>query len=263
MFKMKMIEINSIKYETSQELHERSIFLAFTTRQKGVSLGEYQSLNLAFHVNDKDQNVVENRELIAKASSLDPLRFTCCQQVHGNKALMVEEKNIGAGSVNLKNSIPRTDSLITMLKNVPLMLFYADCLPVVLVSLEPSKIAVIHAGYKGLLGNIIKETFNKFSDKYGNDSIYAFLGPSIGSCCYEVDSQRFKLFTDLFPQLIGDKSNFLDLKKIATLQLNKLGINDSHIISSKHCTYCNEDLFYSFRRNHVTGRQAAIASIME
>ncbi len=251
MFSLETIQKDAIVYQTSSMLLERSIFLAFTTRSSG---------NLALHVDDDPDVVVNNRLLMAKAFGINEKLLTCAQQVHGNKVYFVDKKDAGRGYADFNSAIKETDALITDKPNILLSMFFADCLPVVLVGLKPKIVAVVHAGYKGLINGVIGNAQSAMFNSIKPKDLLAFLGPSIGPCCYKVDDERLAKFKQKFSQLEFANNN-LDLKAIATFQLKQLGVKEENIFSSKYCTNCNPDLFFSYRQNKITGRQAAVAMI--
>lgn len=261
MYELKHVKKNGLIYLTSPELQERGIFLAFTTRQKGFSPAPYDSLNLAFHVQDHQQNVIKNRRFLADNLGFDLEKLTCAKQVHGNAAIDIKAENIGRGATDYEAAIDETDALATEISGSPIAMFFADCLPVVLISLEPKKVAIAHAGFKGLLNGVIGNAVALFGDRFPKERMLAFLGPSIGKCCYKVDRKRIADFNNRFGSIVKTDDKALDLKNIAKYQLKTAGLRASNIISADYCTCCNDELFFSFRRNNITGRQAAIALI--
>jgi len=263
MYKLRLTTNKGITYLTSPALQERSIFLAFTTKHGGVSAAPYDSLNLAFHVGDKPKHVLMNRKHLAKILDFEPSRLTCAQQVHGNMAKFVDAKDAGKGADGYETAIKNTDGLATDISGITLGMFFADCLPVVLVSLEPRVVAIAHAGYKGLLGGVVEQLIQKISLKAETGRLLAFLGPAIGTCCYHVENNRIEKFRQKFPGAVNKNDISLDLKKIAKHILIEEGLTPGNIYQSSFCTCCSNDLFFSYRRNSTTGRHAAIISIKD
>lgn len=261
-FQLKLTTDKGITYLTSPVLQEHSIFLAFTTRHSGFSNEPYKSLNLALHVEDNEKKVLKNRHVVSKVLGYKENSLTCAQQIHGTSIQLVDDKSVGAGSTDYATSLKGIDGLITDKANVPIGLFFADCLPVVLVSSSPKIVAIAHAGYKGIISGIINKLIKKISVRVQPKEMLAFLGPSIGSCCYKVNERRVKRFSKAFPSIVKESDKALDLKAIASYQLYKAGLDPANIFCSSYCTCCNSDLFFSYRKSKVTGRQAAIAFIM-
>lgn len=214
-------------------LRERSNLIVFTNRTAG---------NLAFHVGDDRKKVAKNRRRLFKLLGLDINRLTTANQVHGTKVVRVTEKEVGSGAFSDEDAIPLTDALITNLKNTPLAVFLADCLPVILVDYFKQVIGVVHAGRKGVQSEIVPETLRLVKKSFASSpgDVLAFVGPGIGSCCYPID-----------------------LHQIVVEQLMSEGILKEHISMSEECTSCRNDLFFSYRKEKTCGRQAAIAAILK
>ncbi len=261
MYKLELQITDNITYITSKELFKNDIYLAFTMRKTGLSSKPYDSLNLGFHVDDDPKTVAQNRILTSKALKYNAGDLTCSQQVHGNKVKFVAQNEKGAGSLDYDTSIAGVDGLATDVENLPMAMFFADCLPVVLIGLDPKTVAIVHAGYKGLLNNVIERMLKITRQKIEPSKMLAFLGPAIGPCCYEVEAERINMFHANFPNIVRKNDKALDLKKIAIHQLEGCGVGLKNIFNADYCTSCNSELFYSFRKEKVTGRQAAIAFI--
>ena len=107
------------------------------------------TLNLALHVGDEVELVLQNRRLFAQALGLDASKFTTCEQVHGSNVAVVDEALVGAGATALADTIKDTDALVTNLANVPLLLFFADCVPLLFADERQGVCAVAHAGWRG------------------------------------------------------------------------------------------------------------------
>lgn len=242
-------------------LRERSILICFTTRLGGVSLEPYDSLNLAYHVGDDPKRVTENRARVLTALGLDAARLTTARQVHGNAILEVNGKNAGAGAVNEGDE--NADALMTSLIETPLAVFTADCIPVILADTVTRKITVVHAGWKGIYSLIVPRALASLKDaaQSETDSVQAFIGPAIGPCCYEVDEARAGLFDEKFVNRKAGKTR-LDLPAIVRDQLAQAGLDPGRITDSGLCTCCRKDLFFSFRRDGICGRQMAAAALL-
>ena len=103
------------------------------------------TLNLALHVGDEVELVLQNRRLFAQVLGLDASKFTTCEQVHGSNVAVVDEALVGAGATTLADTIKDTDALVTNLANVPLLLFFADCVPLLFADERQGVCAVAHA----------------------------------------------------------------------------------------------------------------------
>ncbi len=228
-------------------------------RLHGESVLVPGNLNLALHVGDAAEKVASNRQLFADALGLDASRFTTCQQVHGDKIKIVTEKEAGSGAADYNESIVGVDALITEVSNVPLLLFYADCVPVILADSETGAIGIVHAGWRGTVAEIARKTAKAMQDSFGSRArdLLAAIGPSIGSCCYEVDDfvrQKATGYEDCFiPN--GQGKYKLDLWTMNTRQLIDAGLMQENIAVAGICTCHNNELFFSYRAEQgITGR---------
>lgn len=239
------------------------ILHGFTMRDGGDSELCPGGLNMALHVGDDKDKVLANRRLVAEALNLDPRRITTCEQVHGVNIAVVDEENVGAGALDFATTIKDTDALITQLENVPLMLFYADCVPVMLFDPVSGSIGLAHAGWRGSVGDIAAATVRRMEEAYGAKpgDIVAGIGPSIGPCCFEVDAPVYDAaqnYQECF-KVKDSRHWLLDLWQVNRLQLLGAGLLPEHILTAGICTYHNNDKFFSYRRDKApTGRLAAI-----
>ena len=136
-------------------------------RLHGASSIVPDGFNLALHVGDEAELVNANRRQFAAALGVDAARFTTCAQVHGSKVVCVTEGLIGSGAVDFADTIADTDALITDLQNVPLLLFYADCVPVLLADTETGAVGLAHAGWRGSVEEIALKTVQMMCRHYG------------------------------------------------------------------------------------------------
>lgn len=244
-------------------LRERSMLICFTTRTGGVSDDEYDSLNLAYHVGDDPDAVSENRFRILRHLGMDPARLVTAVQTHGNNVAVVGERDAGRGALYYPGAIPDTDALVTGAVNLPIAMLTADCVPVILADINARQVAVVHAGYKGLYLGIVSRAARVMAENGGGDfgAIIAFVGPSIGALHYDVDEGRAGLFGA--DNVFESKGRLcLDIAGAAVANLKTAGVPADNIIVSGLCTYDRQDLFYSYRRDGDTGRQAALAAVL-
>ncbi|MHB8840174.1 MAG: peptidoglycan editing factor PgeF [Candidatus Aquicultor sp.] len=261
-------EADGLSYFISRPLlDEHNILVVFTTRRGGVSPDPYASLNLAFHVGDNPDKVVKNRDLVCRRLGLDATRMVCAEQVHGAEAAVVGELEAGRGAMCLQDSIPGVDALITADQSIPLTLFFADCVPVILV--EPNKrvISVVHAGWRGMYGEVIGASVRTMVSAYGvhPGNLIAFIGPAIGGCCYRVGADVAEKFSHKFTDVAGwlDGAT-LNLRELGKMQLVGNDIPPGNVYQCDGCcSSCRNDLFFSYRADGgTTGRQAAITAIL-
>lgn len=242
---------------------------AISTRLGGESKSPYLSLNLGLHTGD-DLNVVQqNRKLFCQAVGMDYNKVVTAEQIHGANVVAVGAQHAGKGVNDFATAIKGTDALITNEPDLSLMLFFADCVPVLILDPIRKAIGLCHAGWKGTVAKIAQKTILAMQSEYGTrpEDCLVGIAPSIGPCCYEVDSQVANQFKEQFvnwtDMLQPCQSKWkLNLWLANQQQLSEIGVKDQNIIISKVCTACNKDLFFSYRAEQgITGRIAAAISL--
>lgn len=243
---------------------------AVSTRHGGVSAGAFNSLNLGLHVEDDAESVLQNRRLFAEALGVQPENITTCQQIHGDKIVRVKVAQKGAGFSDYAEAIADTDALITNEANVPLMLFFADCTPILLADPVKKAVGLAHGGWKGTVKSIAAKTVAAMVCEFGSNpnDILAAIGPSIGKCCYTVGEEVAEQFRQAFPWMAErilthtEQGIKLDLQLCNTLLLQSVGVQAKYIENAHTCTACNNSQFFSYRAdNGKTGRIAALISV--
>ncbi len=273
----------------------------FSTRQGGVSkeYGGRQ-LNLGFTAEDSPENVEQNRaRLLRKLKAQDaagkPWPLVLLNQVHSAAIHRVHGAR-GPEWARLRkgNAVESGgDGLITNSAGVLLGIKVADCFPVIVADRKRKAVGVFHAGWRGTMQRIVEKGIGEMRRQLGCDpqNLVAVIGPGIGGCCYEIgeevenefDSQfaySKELFEDVFdswslktkyPMLFLNQrapghgepamSRHLDLVKANWCQLLDAGIPAENIQSMNQCTACHTDLFFSYRKEQVTGRMLAVVGI--
>lgn len=256
-------ESNGIWYGFFPSMEKIGFKHAFTCRFHGNSDLPAGGLNMALHVGDAKQKVVQNRKFVAEALSIDAERITTCEQIHGSNIVEVTTEKIGCGAFDFSDTIEGTDALITREKAVPLMLFFADCVPVVFADPVTGAVGAAHAGWRGSVAGIAAKTVRKMVEEFGvaPGNLLAAIGPSIGPCCYEVDGavyEQAREFDVCFsPASPGHWQ--LNLWKMNEMQLLQEGLKPENILSAGICTSYNRELFFSYRAEAgKTGRLAAV-----
>jgi polyphenol oxidase len=210
---------------------DHGIVVAFSQRGGGRSRDPYGSLNLAGHVGDDPAAVDDNRTLFLSCLGIAPLRprLTMAEQVHGTSVRAISGAGVGMGAFAREGTpppVPAADALITAEPDVPLMLCYADCVPVVLVATGPVRgVAVVHAGWRGALAGIAAEAARKLADHTGAKpaELLAYIGPHIGPCHYEVDAERLSQFAYSFGTIAAAQGR-LDLGAVVSESLSEVGV---------------------------------------
>ena len=223
-----------------------------TTRFGGVSASPYNALNLGFHVDDDPEHVKENRMRVLAAAGVPSASLTTAKQVHGARVAVVTADTVGSGAVDYASALEATDALVTDVPGACLMVFVADCVPILLFDPARKVAAAVHAGWKGTELSIAERAVETMRREFGSDpgGILAGIGPSIGPCCYQVGPEaaaRFEAVGGLLSRIMPDGRAHLDLWEANRLQLVKAGLREEVIECSRMCTRCRSDLFFSAR----------------
>lgn len=250
---------NNIWYGSFQSLNSAGFINACSCRLHGRSDIVDGTLNLALHVGDDEAKVLTNRSAFAAAVGVQADNFTTCEQVHGSKIVRVTKEMAGSGALDVNDTITAADALITDLPDVPLLLFYADCVPVLLADKVTGAIGLAHAGWRGTVAEIAAKTVDAMVEQLGAqpENMMAAIGPSIGACCYEVDDFVFSKALE-YKEFFTSNSNGryqMDLWGINKKQLLDKGLPPQHIAVAGVCTAHNAELFCSYRAEQgKTGR---------
>jgi len=226
---------------------------AFSTRLGGVSPEPYNSLNLGMNVGDTDENVLRNRNRFLKSINANQEQMASGIQVHGNRIQKIETPGL----------FDSTDGLITNKKNIVLVIKTADCVPVLLYDPSHHVVAAVHAGWRSVTQGILPKSVNMMHSDYGSKpvEINCAIGPSIRSCCYEVQRD----VADQFPEESVVRRNdrlFLDLVKFIKSQILNSDLLPENIDDSEICTCCHEKLFYSYRRDGAQNGRMMMAAVL-
>lgn len=245
----------------------------FTTRIGGHSPEPYRSLNLSPRSDDEPQIVARNRsklaELVASAGGLSTghdvapgrnERLVSPLQVHGTRVVgLTEYAGEAAGARRHGEGEPPCDGLTVnpaLDSGMAALLLFADCVPVVLVG--EVDMAVVHAGWRGLVGGIVQQGARAMTGPPG----MAFVGPSIGPCCFSVGYEVAQEFSQRFGSdvVLGAAGSYrVDLWRAVEVAAEEIGVPRHQVVNPRLCTRCNSDLFYSYRADGpVTGRQGCM-----
>jgi YfiH family protein len=225
-----------------------NVHAAMTLRTGGVSAGSYASLNPALHVGDEPKAVIRNRQLICEKLGL-PSEPVWLEQIHGNKV-------VKAGPLA---GVPQADASYTDASGVVCAVMTADCLPLLFCSSDGVRIAAVHAGWRGLVAGIIGNAVAAL----GGKDLLVWLGPAIGPEHFEVGEevraafvQKSPAFAEAFQPHRAEGKWLADIYRLARIELHALGV--TKIYGGRYCTIAEPDRFFSYRRDTVTGRMAAL-----
>lgn len=252
----------------SRLVREAGVVIAFSERGGGVSEAPFAGLNLASHVGDDPEAVDINRARLLKALDLSQFRdrLTVPEQVHGGEIGVISESSVGSGAFARagKEPVPATDALVTTLGASPLMLCFADCVPIVLVAPGPT-VAVVHAGWRGALALLPGTAAQAVARTAHCDTseLRAYIGPHIAVCHYQMDAPTMSQFVTAFGDRVRGDSGGLNLETVVTASLGDAGVSTDSIACLGVCTAEATDRFFSYRAERgLTGRHAALACIL-
>ena len=235
----------------------------FTTRLGGVSEGHLSSLNIGLHRGDDPKNVEENFRILADALECLPEDFVLTKQIHSD--IVVKVGRADRGKHMVEGASPECDALITNEPGVALVVFTADCTPILLQDPVTGAVGAVHAGWRGTAMGIVGKTVEAMVREYGCNpaNIRAAIGPNISFCCFETDADVPNAMVDAlgeeakpFIRPNGEKY-YVNLKEINALWLRRAGVEMIEI--SDACTVCQCDRYWSHRVTRgQRGSQGAI-----
>ncbi len=265
---MKLIEKDGVSVLVFESFLKEGVTAAFSTRSGGVSTGVYESMNLGFHLEDDKQKVRQNFEIFANALGLNTDDFILSKQVHSDT---IHEVNAISSPVNLVTgeTFQGVDGFISLDSDVVLCTVYADCVPVYFYDRTKHIIGICHSGWRGTVLNIAGQMVDKFLAKGSKASdIIVGVGPSICGKCFEVRDDvinEFSVVPYASEYYSYDKNvdrYYLDLRGIIKRHVMEKGVPEHNIEVTDYCTFENEKLFYSHRRNgRARGTQVGVISL--
>lgn len=193
------------------------------------------------------------QERLKKVLSIDTL--VTASQVHGTNWVVVDEPPGGK---------PVADALLTARRGVYVGVLVADCLPLLLVDPVKEALAVVHAGWRGVVGGIHLEVLRAMETVFGSraSDLLVGIGPGIGGCCFVVGEEVAQRFARRGTRRVQEKDGrfFVDLPGIVQDELEEYGVKKKNIENSNLCTVCHGDMFHSFRREkELAGRNILLA----
>lgn len=221
----------------------------FTTRRGGCSQGPWRSLNLGGRAGDQPAAVANNRRALRAAAGL-PAEPSWLRQVHGARVVDLDQPT---------DPEPAADGAVSRAPARVCAVLTADCLPVLLCSRSGDRVGAVHAGWRGLAAGVLDSAVAALGP--GAD-LLAWLGPAIGPDAFQVGDEVRRAFVASDPDLAGcfaaggDGRWYADLFALARSRLNSAGV--TAVYGGGTCTYANPERFFSYRRDGVTGRMAAL-----
>lgn len=225
------------------------------TRQGGVSLPPYHSLNLSYSVGDRPERVQANRQLVREILGITELLSV--GQVHGKNALILcTQEQLSPGQ-----EIQGIDILITNIPGLGLLVKQADCQAVLLYDPEVRVIANVHCGWRGNIQNILSQTVHLLQENFGSrpEALRAAISPSLGPGCAE-----FIHYRQEWPEaflVYQTRRGCFDLWRLSRDQLQAAGVRPENIQVAGRCSRCGKAEFFSYRRHKTTGRNGTVIAL--
>ena len=216
----------------------------FFSRKKGFSKGIYKGLNCGKGSKDKKGNVRKNLSYVAKKMNIERDKLILMHQTHSNKVVEIKKNNYKKKVI--------ADAMITKMKGFALGVVTADCVPIILYDEKNQIIGCIHAGWKGALLGVIKNTVSKIKKISSSNKIYACVGPCIGKKSYEVDKNFYKMFmaksrnNRIYFSNKNKTKKLFNLRKFVT---NKLVKSNVKVDQVDRDTFAEKSNFFSYRRS--------------
>ena len=241
-------QLGSLEYLVCQDI---PVPHCFTTRLGGISSGYLSSLNIGTSRGDDPNNVIENYRRLGDALGFDIHNLVLSRQTHSDIVYTATEKDRGAGL--FAPHLAECDGLITAVPGLALVVFTADCTPLLFHDPVTGAVGAAHAGWRGTAKGIAARVVETMVQSFGcrPEDIHAAIGPNLGMCHFETDADVPAAMIGAFGEEInafirqkGEKY-FLDVKQINALALRRAGVR--HIDISTDCTMCQPDRFWSHR----------------
>lgn len=211
-----------------------------------------------------------NRRRWSEAIGVLADAWVCARQVHGTRVAVVEKAHAGRGADAFESALPATDILMTATPGLPLAVFCADCVPVLLHDPILGVVAAVHAGWRGTTRDSAGAAVRAMREQFGTNpaNLRVGIGPSIGPCCYEVGAEVIAAWHETgldgdgqAVRKIGDRQHF-DLWAANVLALTAAGVPRASIEVAGICTRCHADAYFSHRaRQGAPGRFAAVIAL--
>ena len=231
----------------------------FFTRNGGVSIGSFSSLNCSHNSIDKVINIEKNRKIVCNEFSLKSENLIFINQIHSNKVIHINEKN--------KNKKFSADAMITDYPGIALAILTADCAPIIFFGKK--FVGIVHVGWKGLINGIIDETVELLQKKGEKPrDLICSVGPHLKVNSFKVGKDFISSVKDKnrnYEDFIKKKKNeyFFDFSECISENLKKKKISNFSI--SNYDTFSNPTLFFSYRyyknKNQDCGRQISVVGI--
>lgn len=217
---------------------------------------ENKSFKLVYSLSKLDAKNIEDIKYLSNITGINYKKLTENKQVHSSLVRMIDRDEVG--------KIAEVDSILTNLEGGGLIVYTADCVPVVMIDPKTKSIANVHAGWRGTYGSIVEKSLEMMKKSYGSsmDDVYIYIGPYIGISAFEVGDDLYKKFETFMKAKLSDEDfsekwsycydivdsrYHLDLGKINELLAIEMGIKPENICNLNLCTVENSEILHSYR----------------
>ncbi len=243
-------------------VNTNDIFIGLTLRHSGNSTPPFDSNNMAFYVGDEKKHVLDNRITLAKAIGIDLTHWVFLNVSHGTNIHKVTLADKAKGAYHDENAIKQTDAIYTREKNLVLTVFHADCIPLVFYDQKQKLLGVVHAGWKGTLANITGKFIDHWIQHEQSDpnDIHVYIGPSLSQKYFSIKEDVIHIIQTHHPKYnkylhyIDEHHALFDAITINASQIKACHIPPQNITIDHRCTFSDRKNFFSYRRDHTTGR---------
>lgn len=260
---------NEVPYITFRGFESDQMLHGFSTRLGGVSEGIFTSMNLSFTRGDEQDAVMENFRRIGRAIGFCAKDLVFSDQTHTTNIHIATTTDRGRG-ISRPKELRDIDGLVTNVEGLPLVTFYADCVPLFFHDPVAKVVALAHSGWKGTVSRIGQCMIDTMKETYHcrAENIHVAVGPSICKDCYEISADVASEFqaeftADQCSSFLVDHCNgkyHLDLWRVNQIILQEAGVLAENIVITDLCTCCNPDIFFSHRASH--GKRGNLAAFI-
>lgn len=218
--------------------------------------------------NNEKEDILKNYEKIARFFKVPVSNMVKSTQIHEDNILKITNEHHGMGIVR-ETGITNADGIYTEIKDTPLCIFSADCVPVLIADKNKRAVFGVHSGWRGTAKNIAGKAIDIMTEELGikKSDIICAIGPAISQCCFEVSEDVILKLNDVYKNddcyFKKDNGKYqLDLKKVNQHLLLEKGVLKENIDVCPLCTKCEDKLFHSYRREgENSGRNAAFIMV--
>lgn len=249
-------------------INKDNLIAGTSLRKGGFSQDPFDSLNMALYVGDDTTAVLKNRQQLAQTTGFPLKQWVLPHIVHGDRILKIDQEHMGLGAFDDESRLQGIDGFYTSETSIMLGMFHADCIPLIFIDSKKPLIGIVHAGWRGSLLEITKQFIKIWIEKEGclAQDIMVYLGPSLRKDHFEIQNDLISLIHNQHPHYndfisTHNQKHVLDVVGINMAQLSAMEIPLANITIHPACTYQQADDYFSYRRDHKTGRHLSFVGM--